>query len=79
MEQLLTFLAQEITGASSINVTKEERDGMFIYTITLPKEFVGQLIGKDGRVVSSIRTLAAVRAAKENMRVGIEVKEKEAS
>ncbi|MBI2405665.1 KH domain-containing protein [Candidatus Microgenomates bacterium] len=75
MEQLLTFLAQEITGAPNVNVAQEEKDGVVTFTITLPKEFVGQLIGKDGRVVSSIRTLAAVRAAKENVRVGIEVKE----
>lgn len=77
MKKLLKFLVKEITGAKSINITEESRDGISVYTITVPQEFVGQLIGKEGRIISSLRTLAAIRAARENIKIGIDIKEEE--
>ncbi|MBI4059274.1 KH domain-containing protein [Candidatus Microgenomates bacterium] len=76
MEDLIKFLAQEITGVEDVTIAATEQDGITIYTVTLPKENIGQFIGKSGRIISAIRTVTGIRAAKENIRFNIEVAEK---
>lgn len=75
MEDLIKFLTKEITGFGKPEVSSEERDGIVYYIIAVPQEHIGKLIGKNGRIISALRTIASVRALKENIRIGIEVKE----
>lgn len=75
MEDLIKFLTKEVTGFAEPEVTSEEREGITYYIISVPQEHVGKLIGKNGRIISALRTIAQVRASKEGIRIGIEVKE----
>ncbi|MBI3290178.1 KH domain-containing protein [Candidatus Microgenomates bacterium] len=75
MEDLIKFLAKEVTGFENPEVTSEDRDGITYYIISVPQEHVGKLIGKQGRIISALRTIVSVRASKEGIRIGIEVKE----
>ena len=75
MEELLTFIVAQITGNPPQSIDQSENEEMTTYTITVPKEYMGILIGKEGRVISAIRTLARVRAAKEGKRVNVELQE----
>lgn len=75
MEDLLSFIVTEITGDKPQSITSKTEDGIITYTITVPKEQMGVLIGKGGRVIFAIRTLARVRAAKENTQINIELQE----
>lgn len=75
MEKLLNFLVKEITKTPKVKVSRETHDDTDNYVIALPQEFIPQIIGKNGRIISAVRTLALVLAAKENLRIGIEVKE----
>lgn len=75
MENLIKLLTKEITGFENPEVTTDEKDGITYYIISIPQEHIGKLIGKNGRIISALRTIANVRAAKENTRINIEVKE----
>lgn len=68
-------MTKEITGVDNPGITSEEREGITYYIISVPQEHVGKLIGKNGRIISALRTIASVRASKEGTRIGIEVKE----
>lgn len=75
MEELLTFLVKQITGQDKVKIEKETKDSFISYTITLAKEYIPQVIGREGRIIKALRTLAQVLGIKENLRVNVEVKE----
>lgn len=75
MEELLTYLVEQITGEPPKAITSQEQDGVIIYTINVPKEHMAILIGKGGHIIASIRTLARVCAAKDNQKISIELQE----
>lgn len=73
MEELLKFLVHEITGEEPKAIEKETVDGIITYRITAPKKHMAILIGKGGRIISSIRTIARVKGGQE--RINIELQE----
>ncbi len=75
MQDLLEFLAREMTGQSDIKVISEENQGFLNYKIIAPKEFMGLLVGKGGRTIKAIRSLLKVRATLEKKVVGISIEE----
>lgn len=75
MENLLTYLVEQITGEPPQAITSNEQDGVTVYTVTVSKEHMALLIGKGGRTISSIRTLARIKAAKEQKRIAVELQE----
>lgn len=70
LEKLVSYIASE--GVSS-EIREELSDGLTTYTILVPEEEIGKIIGKEGRVISAIRTLCRLKAAKEQKRVLIKV------
>ena len=62
---------------SNVNYTIESNEkGKFIeITINVIKEDIGKIIGKNGRIISSLRVLISSIAKKEKKIVKIEVKE----
>ncbi|HEX8931546.1 MAG TPA: KH domain-containing protein [Patescibacteria group bacterium] len=58
VQDTLEYILQSITQDSQ-EVTVENRDeeGVLILEITAPSETVGQIIGREGRTIKSIRTL----------------------
>ena len=52
-----------------------EEDGQFLYHISVHAEDIGKIIGRNGNVIQAIRTLAKVRAMKENKLIRIFVNE----
>ena len=77
MESLLELLITELTGEKPISVIRQESDGITTFKVTAPKAHMGILIGKGGRMISAIRTLARTRGAKENIKVNVELAESE--
>lgn len=80
MQKLLEYITREITGNEKIEVGMESLDpssnsGLNIYTIKAPKEVMGILIGKSGRTIRAIRSLARARAIKENENISVELQE----
>lgn len=75
MDHLLDFLAKGITGDDNIRVESEENNGFVNYNIVAPKESVGLLVGKGGKIIKAIRNIVKVRATLEKKAIGVIVSE----
>lgn len=70
LEKLVSYI---VTEGVSFKVEEELSEGLIIYEILVPEEEIGKIIGKEGKVISAIRTLCRIKAAKEQKRVLIKV------
>lgn len=77
MESLLQYIVTQVTGEEPLSITQGETNGITTFTITVPKVYMGILIGKNGRMITAIRTLARTHGAKDNLQVNVELKEQE--
>lgn len=74
MRNLLEFIVLHLVQhPEEVSVTETEEDGRFVYTIHVHEEDRGQVIGRRGRTIESIRTLARVRAMKEDVGIRIQM------
>jgi len=76
MKELLEYILKEITKEDSILVTEDVDDNFSKLTIFAPKELMGIIIGKEGRIIKAIRNLLKVRATLEKKGVNVSVEEK---
>jgi predicted RNA-binding protein YlqC (UPF0109 family) len=74
MEDLLKLIIKNLIGTDNFKITKEETEGVIIFNLMVPNEFVGLIIGKEGKCIKAIRTLLKIRATLENLRVDLNVK-----
>lgn len=78
MKDFLQFILSKILDDAS-DVSIEESTSEYneqVYNIVSPQEKIAYLIGKEGRIIQAIRALAKVLAVKQNLRVRINVSEK---
>ncbi len=59
------------TDSVSISVT-EEKNG-YLFEVSVNKDDVGKIIGKQGRIASAIRTVSKAAGAKRGVRVMVNV------
>ncbi len=73
IQEFLEFvIAGLIEARDKASIThREEGNGRLIFDIRLEDEDVGRIVGKNGYVISSIRSLADAAAEKHNVRVRI--------
>ncbi len=76
MQELLEYLVKELTGSEEITVEQTEEESLNVYTITAPQSVMGLLIGREGKIIRAVRTLARARAIVDQ--VGITIKLQEA-
>lgn len=58
----------------SVQVSSNKDRGAVIYNVSVAPNDVGRVIGKDGRVVSSIRQLVGAAGAKANEKAIVKIK-----
>jgi uncharacterized protein len=46
-----------VTDSSSIVITSREEGEMILFEVTAAPEMIGQIIGKEGKIIKSIRTI----------------------
>jgi predicted RNA-binding protein YlqC (UPF0109 family) len=74
MKDFLKYLVSFIvTNPEEIEIQEKQEEGINIYTIVIPEEEVGKVIGKGGKVINSIRCLARIKAIKNQERVLVKV------
>jgi len=61
-----------VTDNSSIVINNQESDGVLLFEVTAAPEIIGQIIGKEGKVIKSIRTI--LNLTYPNVRYSLEVK-----
>ncbi|MBP9817957.1 KH domain-containing protein [Candidatus Shapirobacteria bacterium] len=58
LQQAAEFIIKAIVATpDEIVITSTEIDGVLHLEVTAPAEMIGQLIGKEGRIIKSIRTI----------------------
>lgn len=76
MEDLIKFLIEPIVSdPAEIKIEKTQEEKSIKFLITIPKEDIAKVIGKSGKMIKAIRSLAKVRGLKENVFVDIELVE----
>ncbi|MBL7158920.1 KH domain-containing protein [Candidatus Microgenomates bacterium] len=77
MEKLLKFLLNLIVDRpEKIKIEKRsEMDNSLIFTLNVPKDEIGRVIGKGGKTIKALTALTRIKAIKKDQRVVLEVKE----
>ncbi len=69
-----SIVAPLVDYAEDLSVTSsEEEDGTVLIEISVNEEDAGKVIGRQGRVIKSIRTLVRAAASRSDRRVEVEI------
>lgn len=71
LEYILKAILKEF--AQDISIETRDEEGITILEITAPSEIIGQIIGKEGRVIKAIRTILTV--SHPSQRFNLEIKD----
>ncbi len=78
MKEFVEFIAKSLVDdPTQVEVQEIKRGSQVIINLRVGKEDMGRIIGRGGRVASSIRTLLRVSAAQEGKRVILDIDEPE--
>jgi len=76
MEDFLKLLIEPLViDIKKVKIEKQEQDGNISFTIFIPKNDIAKVIGKDGKMIKSIKNLLKIRAIKENVFATCELQE----
>ncbi len=76
MKDLVEYVVKSLVEApDEVSVAEFEDQSETILELTVAGSDMGRVIGKSGRVINAIRTLAQVAAAKQGTRVSVELVE----
>jgi uncharacterized protein len=74
MKEFIEYLVKNIVKEpEEFSVTEENNNGMALYTIKVDESDMGLVIGKEGKTIRSIRSLAKAKAIKDGVRIRIEL------
>lgn len=74
-EYLEYVVVRLITRPESAGVSHDERDGRHFYRIRLHQDDAGRVIGRNGRTIGAIRSLALASAEKHGLRVTVDLED----
>jgi uncharacterized protein len=74
MKELVEYIVKELVDKpEAVDVKEMEGEKACVVELRVAPEDVGRVIGKQGRVIKSIRLLANASAIRKNKRVTVEV------
>lgn len=72
-ELVKSVVVRLVEDPSQVVVTEKTDGSVVTVEVRVASDDMGRVIGKGGRVINAIRTLAKVAATKENVKVFVEV------
>ena len=74
-ELLITIAAALVEDKSAVVVTVDEpnEDGVVVYHLHVGADDMGRVIGKQGRIAKSIRTVMRAGAVRVNEKISVEI------
>jgi predicted RNA-binding protein YlqC (UPF0109 family) len=76
MEELIRYIATALVDhPDQIQIKETEQDETIIIELTVAKEDLGKVIGKQGRTARAMRSLLSAAAGKVNKRSRLEIME----
>ncbi|MBO5767710.1 MAG: KH domain-containing protein [Clostridia bacterium] len=74
MKQILLDITKAIVeDPDSVSVSEKVSGDTVVLELTVAKHDMGRVIGKEGKIAKSIRTVMRAAAAKENKRVIVDI------
>jgi uncharacterized protein len=74
MKELLETLAKALVDyPDEVSVNEVEGEKSIILELTVSKDDIGKVIGKQGRIAKAVRTVIKAAAVKSNKRVVVEI------
>lgn len=74
MKELLEFLARSLVdNPDEVRVEETETDDMVVLRLSVAKEDVGKVIGKQGRIARALRTVIKASAVKDGKQATVEI------
>ena len=74
-ELLYSIVADLVDDKAAIEITQDEpnEEGVIVFHLRVAEEDMGRVIGKEGKIAKSIRTVMRAAASKENKRVIVDI------
>lgn len=77
MKKALNYIISSIADdADKVEVLEQEENGVINFTVSVAKEDMGKIIGKEGRVIRAIRNVLKIPAIKQGKKINILLSEK---
>ncbi|HBM3524941.1 TPA: KH domain-containing protein [Listeria innocua] len=74
MEELILSIVKPLVDhAEDVVITPEETDTSLTYKLSVSKEDMGRVIGKQGRIAKAIRTLVYAVGSKNDKKIRLEI------
>lgn len=74
MKELVEVLAKALVDKpEEVRVKEIIKDRTIIYELSVNQDDMGKIIGKQGRIAKSLRTVVSAAAVKENKKIVIEI------
>lgn len=74
MKELVEVLAKALVDKpEEVSVKEIIKDRTIIYELSVSPDDMGKIIGKQGRIAKSLRTVVSAAAVKENKKIVIEI------
>lgn len=74
MKQFLESIVKNIVhNPDQVEITETTDDGRIVFTIKVADEDMGRLIGKEGKVINSVRMIMRVIAIRQEARIRIDI------
>jgi len=78
MKELVQYLAKSlVNNPDAVEVKETEGENASVFELKVAKEDLGRIIGKQGRMAKSIRTILNAAASRTNRKVVLEIVEEQ--
>jgi predicted RNA-binding protein YlqC (UPF0109 family) len=72
--ELVEYLARRLVDdPDAVRVEEGEREGAIVLTLHVAQEYIGKVIGRQGRVARALRAVVRAGAARRRQRVLLEI------
>ena len=76
MQELVEYIAKSLVDRpEEVRVSLEEKEDVTVLHLSVAKEDLGKIIGRQGRTARALRTLGNAAAAKQERRCILEIEE----
>lgn len=76
MKDTLLFIISSIVDTpDAVTIEENESEGVLQLIVSVAKEDMGKVIGKEGKVIRSIRNIMKIKAMKHDIRINISLAE----
>lgn len=74
-DTLLHIVTSLVENKDQVKVYDEEQDDTINFTVSVAKDDIGKVIGKEGKVIRAIRNVMKIPAIKQGKRINITLSE----